>query len=419
MQIVPTNLVRISRYYMLTAVGYLLITLAIGVLRVLVPLPDGRVHWVPAILSWVSFPIMGAYYQFFPTLQGRDLHYEKLALPQYALVNLGVLGMLAAAWLGDPTAFSLSLTVYALGALLFVAVILGNVALSQFNLTLRFFLTSLGYFAIAIILLMLQGRGVGPQWITRPLLLHLFVFGWATLAIMGAEYSLVPMLQLKELRHPLLADRQYYLATVGVLGLALGMATGDPRFIAGAGTLLLIAIGLFVYVIADGLIAGPSRLPKLDLSVRFMVVGLVYLVATALLGTLMGATGWNSLSPIHLHLGLIGMVTNTIVGVMYHIVPFVVWWEVYAPRLGTEQVPLLKQLYDERSAERQLYGLNGGLLLMLAGFAFGLNFLLAIGGAILLIVALAYLQQMLRVVGHRRRLRASPSGAPSTQRVTG
>ena len=32
MQIVPTSLVRISRYYMLTAVGYLLITLAIGVL---------------------------------------------------------------------------------------------------------------------------------------------------------------------------------------------------------------------------------------------------------------------------------------------------------------------------------------------------------------------------------------------------
>jgi len=414
MQIVPTSLVRISRYYMLTAVGYLLITLAIGVLRVLAPLPDDRIHWVPAILSWVSFPIMGAYYQFFPTLQGRDLRFEKLTLPQYALVNLGVLGMLAAAALGNAAAFALAMTVYAAGALLFVALILGNVGLSRLNLTLRFYLASLGYFAVAVVLLLLREWGLGPGWVTRPLLLHLFVFGWAILAIMGAEYSMVPMLQLKELRHPALADRQFYVAVAGVLGLAIGMATGDARFIAAAGALLLIAIGMFVYIIAASLIAGPSRLPKLDISVRYIVVGLAYLVATSLLGTLMGAAGWYALTPIHLHLGLIGMVSNTIFGAMYHIVPFVVWWEVYAPRLGTEQVPLLKQLYDERSAERQLYGLNAGLLLMLAGFAFGLRPLLAAGGALLLIVALAHLQQMLRVVGHRRRLRNGRPGNHET-----
>src|SRR3972149_6314124 len=97
MPLVPTTLVRITRYYTLAATAYFLLTLAVGLWRVVGVLPDPRMHWLLAIFGWISFPIMGAYYQFFPTLQGRDLQHERLTMPQFALANLGVLGMAAGA----------------------------------------------------------------------------------------------------------------------------------------------------------------------------------------------------------------------------------------------------------------------------------------------------------------------------------
>lgn len=410
MQIVPTSLVRISRVYMLTAVFYLLVTLVIGILRVVTPFPDERVHWMPAILAWVSFPIMGAYYQFFPTLQGRDLRLGSLTLPQYGLVNVGVLGVIVAGFLGNSLGFTLALSTYGAGALLFVAVILSNVTVSRCNLSLRFFLASLSYYTIAIVFLLLGQWGLGPSWATRPLLLHLFGLGWAALAIMGAEYSMVPMLQLKELHHPRLADIHFYLANGGVVGLAVGLATNDARYLGLAGVLMLVAIGVFLYQILTSLLTGPSRLPQMDLSVRYFLVGLAYFGLSALLGTVIGVMRWSSITPVHIHLALIGFVSNTIIGAMYHIVPFVVWWEVYAPRLGTAQVPLLKQLFNGRSAELQLYAFNTGLLVLLAGFAFGTNLLLVVGGTLLLLASLAFLQQMLRVAGHRQYLsKGSPA----------
>ncbi|MCL5960850.1 MAG: hypothetical protein M1358_16375 [Chloroflexi bacterium] len=419
MQIVPTSLVRISRYYMVAAVAYLLITLGIGVLRALTPIPDPLFHWAPAVLGWVSFPIMGAYYQFFPTLQGRDLHWEKLTVPQFVLMNMGVLGLMAATWAGNSTALMVSSAIYTTGALLFAAImILGNVDIHKVVLTLRFYIASLTYFVAAIVLFFINSIGIGAAWASRPLLLHVLAFGWAVVAIMGAEFSMVPMLQLKELRHPRLADLEFYIINAGFWGLAISLALGNLPLTAIAGTILLGGILLFAFIITASLRYGPSRLPHLDTSVKYFLAGIGYLVVTAGTGLVMGATGWSGLLPIHAHLGMIGVITITIVGAMYHVVPFVVWWEVYAPKLGYEEVPLLKQLFSERSAMLQLYGLNAGLLVMVAGFALQANYLLASGGTILMAAAIAFAWEMIKVVGHRTNL-DKPVVRRSTEKVYG
>ncbi|MCL5960692.1 MAG: cbb3-type cytochrome c oxidase subunit I [Chloroflexi bacterium] len=419
MEIVPTTLVRISRYYMVAAIAYLLLTLAIGVYRVLVPVSNDLVHWAPAVLGWVSFPIMGAYYQFFPTLQGRDLRWDSLTIPQFVLMNLGVLGLMGAALAGNAASLSISAAIYTVGALLFAAIIiLANVDFTKIGLTLRFYLASLAYFVVAILLFFAQTVGIAPSWADRPLMLHVLVFGWAIVAIMGAEYSMVPMLQLKKLRHPRLADAQFYFVNAGFWGLAASIAFGTSSLLVAAfGAIVLAAILTFAYIIAASLRHGPSRLPHMDISVKYFLVGIAYLVATSIVGIFIGAFGWRSAIPIHVHLGLIGAVTMTIVGAMYHVVPFVVWWEVYAPRLGYEDVPLLKQLFNERCALLQLYGLNAGLLLMIAGFTLRTNIPLALGGAILLVTALAFAWAMVKVVGHRRNLR-KPIGRQTKEKTS-
>ena len=405
MQIVPTSLVRISRYYMVTAIGYLILTLLIGILRALSSVPDPRVHWEPALLGWISFPIMGAHYQFFPTLQGQDLKWERATLPQFALVNLGLLGMLATAWVGNQSGHALATVIYGLGVLLFALVILVNIQWSKLSLTLAYYTTSLTYFVFAIVLFAAQTLGASLPWVTRPFMFHAIALGWVIVAIVGAQFSLVPMLQLKELRHPGLAKFQYVLLNLGIIGMIYSFSIINFQLVAAWGTLVLLALLLYTYIIAVSLFTGPSRLKKLDISVKYFLIGIAYLLAAAVTGILMAAFGWFQLLPIHIHLALIGLVTNTIVGAMYHIVPFVVWWEVYAPRMGLHDVPLLKQLFNERMAQVQLYVLNGALLVMLVGFALNNRVLLAVGGAILFLAVLSYLWEMLRAVGHRQKLR--------------
>src|SRR3989304_5837410 len=202
MQIVPTSLVRVSRYYMVSAIGYLILTLLIGILRALSSVPDPRVHWEPALLGWISFPIFGAYYQFFPTLQGRDLKWESATLPQFALVNLGLIGALVFAWIGYQDGIVISPLLYGLGVLLFALVILANIKWSSMNLTLVYYSTSLAYFVVAVALFVAQALGASLPWVSRPFVLHVVALGWVIVAICGAEFSLVPMLQLKELRRP-------------------------------------------------------------------------------------------------------------------------------------------------------------------------------------------------------------------------
>ncbi|MDO8674298.1 MAG: hypothetical protein Q7O66_23055 [Dehalococcoidia bacterium] len=399
---VPTKLIRISRYYMVTALFYLFITLAMGLLRAIVTIPDPLVHWAPAVLGWVSFPIMGAYYQFFPTLQGKDLRFENLALPQYMVANLGLIVIFLASAIGFQLGLVIGFGIYAVAVLMFAAIILGNTDWSMLSLTLRFFLASLTYFVGAVALLFLRSMGIGPMWADRPFVLHIIVFGWATLAVMGAEYIMVPMLQLKALRHPRLAEWQFYLINLGFLGLAYSFTTASLPLIASAGTLAFVGILVFAYNIFASLAHGPARLRRLDISVKYFMVGIVYLIATVIASILMAAFHLYQLRPIHLHLGLIGFLTMTIVGAMYHIVPFVVWWEVYASKLGSEEVPLLHQLYNHRSATWQLYGLNAGLLTMIAGFCVNLTVLVAAGGTMLVVVSLAFATEMLRVLGHRR-----------------
>jgi len=77
MPIVPTALVRITRFYLLTALGYLVLTIFIALLNAagpgILPPINPDMFWYAAVLGWVSLPVMGAFYQFFPTLQPRTV----------------------------------------------------------------------------------------------------------------------------------------------------------------------------------------------------------------------------------------------------------------------------------------------------------------------------------------------------------
>ena len=57
------------------------------------------------------------------------------------------------------------------------------------------------------------------------------------------------------------------------------------------------------------------------MGLRFLQISVVYLVAGALLGGLMGATQQFYLAPVHAHLLLLGWASMALAGLVYHLYP--------------------------------------------------------------------------------------------------
>ncbi len=413
MPIVPTALVRITRFYLLTALGYLLLTILIALVSVagtgIFPTVNPDLFWYAAVLGWVSLPVMGAFYQFFPTLQGQDLHMERWTFVQYGFVNLGLLGMLGSLLVNNSAALGIFTTVYALGAFLLGFILLaGNLTPSKMTLTLRFYVTAVIYFLAGVTILTLNTLGLAA--LGRPVVSHLVLIGWAVMAIYGAQYIMVPMLQLKTLVWERVANVQYYVANLGVLGLAWGFVGGGLPVIVAGGIMEFLAIILFVTVILRSITTGPSRIAKMDLSVMYFLAGNSYLILVALLGIATAIFPLN-LRIVHINLALIGVLTNTIIGAMYHILPFLVWWETYAGKVGLEKVPLLKDLFNESFARTSFYFWNGALLAMITGLILGWYYLVALAVLVEIVLAITLLGQMLHLVAAHKE-DSSPEANP-------
>jgi hypothetical protein len=183
------------------------------------------------------------------------------------------------------------------------------------------------------------------------LFLHLALglLGVFLLSILGVGYKLVSMFTLTHGVDESVLGLFLWAANLGLWALALGERSGYA--------LLLLAYGLALYDTRR--ILGHRMKRELDVGVRHYLAGLFFL-GLALLA-LPFAPLW---AGVWFVLGFVGLVVT---GMLYKIVPFLVWTHKYAPRAGRARVPLLKEMLPERAAY-----LAGGLFALgalLAPFA--------------------------------------------------
>ena len=92
-----------------------------------------------------------------------------------------------------------------------------------------------------------------------------------------------------------------------------------------------------------------------------------------------------------------------VLGTLYHVVPFVVWLDRYADRLGYEPVPMIDDLYDERVAKADLGATVAGAGCLVAADAAASSEWVALAGAGLFLLGVllfsANLVQVVRVHG--------------------
>ncbi|MBI3110020.1 MAG: hypothetical protein HYZ01_00465, partial [Ignavibacteriales bacterium] len=144
------------------------------------------------------------------------------------------------------------------------------------------------------------------------------------------------------------------------------------------------------------------------------VVAFVYFLLSALFGLGLATVEIESTelreSLILMYGGMImlGFFSMLIVGQMYKIVPFLVWFHTFSDKVGKEPVPMLKDMFNERLGSVQFWIMNGGVVLVLIGLGSSQPILAKVGliavfmGSILFAFNLATVFRLRSRYGNKR-----------------
>ncbi|MBI5379839.1 MAG: hypothetical protein HZA23_06755 [Nitrospirae bacterium] len=333
-----------------------------------------------ATLGWMTLVMMGTLYQLVPVLLEAPLRSPRLASWTFWIFAAGAAGLIRHFW---ASAFNLGLVLTALvvdlALLLFCFHMLTTLRrVSSWSLTRLHVTAAVLYLAGAAAL----GGGLAFNlWRPAPGLNHLeyLVYhahfamgGWITLVVMGVSYQLIPMFALAHGYSEGPARIALVLVNAGLLALAGSMAGLSALFIP---TVLLLAGGVIAFLCQISLILKKRTRKDLDLGLRHAVVAFVILGIVALLGMALGLGGIPEAGKVRWSiaygfLAVFGYVSILVMGMLYKVLPFLVWHHRYSDRVGKEPVPLLKEMYSERIGRRQLgltvlgvVGATGGILL--------------------------------------------------------
>ena len=356
-----------------------------------------------AVLGWVSMVIFGALFQFIPVVFGTQLASERLAFLQYGLFVPGLLGMVVSFWffkLGWPLLLSASLVV------LSILVLIGNLLATLLksksrSLTGLFISTGLFYLTLTASLGFTLAVNLGFPFIVRrdhldilKIHAHWGMAGWVGMILMGVALKLIPMFALSHSFSTKPAQWAYGFCNAGLAGLALGWWLNSNPILLGVSAIGLAAgVGCYLYQVH---LMRRSRLRRLpDLGMKFSFTAFSFLALAVALGLGLRflhlsdewREGWVLTYVMAVVLGVFSMV---IIGMLYKIVPFLVWFHTFASRVGSGPVPLLKDLFNEKVGKAQYWLMGFSLAVFWAGVLFGQEPLRWTGSLGLLLSALLF-----------------------------
>ena len=329
-----------------------------------VPLPGVRgVAWVGHLGLLLGTPLLTL------GLYGGQ---SALLMAGSGLLGVGLLVFLGAAGLalmrapaGDTTQ-AMRLAAFALGVTLFLGL------------------------ALASWLIGLWTPDAPPDWLAGHVLWGLG--GWVGVLVMGSAWQVVPMLQLTPPYPPRLTR---WLWRGMLVGLPLATLAPAPwrEFVNSVG-LILAAVVLIAFALATLRLQGLRKRKLSDVTLDFWRVGMVCLIAAALLAMVQVRhplpEAWLLLAGL---LFLIGFAVSVVTGMLYKIVPFLAWFHLQA-RLGYRPgQPSMRDYLPEARARGQFrlhlaalacllaapflpwFAIPGGLLLAGAAAWLGWNLL--------------------------------------------
>jgi hypothetical protein len=332
------------------------------------------------VLGWICSVIMGAMYQLVPVALETKLYSERLARWQFAFHVVGFVGMVWMFRVWNMKQVGHFGCVLAVGVVLFVYNLARTLwRVPRWNVTASAVSAALAWISLAILSglsvaaakctyesesnsspteavgALLQGLRSVAGFVahfnpvsTMHAHAHLGGVGFFTMLIVGVSYKLIPMFTLSELQSRRRAAWSIALLNVGLGGSFFTILLRSPLKLAFA---VVVVAALVVYGWELTAILRARKRRALDWGIKYFLTAIVLLVPLSVLAVVLSWPGLplntftGQLENLYGFLGLIGVITFAIMGMLYKIVPFLVWFGCYSRQIGRAQVPSLADLY--------------------------------------------------------------------------
>jgi len=233
--------------------------------------------------------------------------------------------------------------------------------------------------------------------------------------IVVVSYKLVPMFTLGELQNERRAVWSVRLLNTGLAGLFLALVLRTAWKFAAA-LVIVAALGLYLAEIRAILRARRRRV--LDWGLRHYLTALGLLAVLGLLGLVLCWPGLpvtmftTQLETVYGWLGIVGVVSFTVLGFLYKIVPFLVWYHSYSREVGRAKVPSMADLYSQGLQVAGYWLFLAGLVGGGVGAALGQALLARVGAAVLLGSLAVFGVNLGLMLRHLFRPQVTPIGPP-------
>ncbi|HEY8282876.1 MAG TPA: hypothetical protein VIJ28_00680 [Chloroflexota bacterium] len=330
-----------------------------------------------ATLGVMTTAIMGALWQLLPVILVVPAPRPWLSRAHYPLWVAGVAILVAGFWSAWWPALAVGGSLVVLGAGLFAAVMLWTIARAPRRPVSAYFVAAgLVYLVLVVLggLTLAVDRQTGflGDRLLRMLPAHLLLgfVGWGVGTVMGVSYKLGPMFALAHVADERPAWLCWGLLNGGLVTLAAGLLAGWPLAAClGPGALILLAIVVFTADTARILWSRHKKVLEPTQWHALAGLGFLLLCGGLTMRAALGGVGWWLDGRTAAALGLLfllGFVGQTIMGYLYKIVPFLVWNRRYAPLVGRQKVPVMRDLIQDRAARAAFWLYNAGLIGLLA-----------------------------------------------------
>ena len=348
-------------------------------------------------LGFLCSIVMGAMYQLVPVALETQLYSERLAKWQFAFHVVGFAGMVWMFWKWDMKQVGHFGSAMAAGVGLFVFNIAQTLRrVPKWNVTATAVSAALVWITLTIIAGLSIAAGKCTYESTAGLATaagiksvvaglrslgafmarfdqisamhahaHLSGVGFFTLLIVGVSYKLIPMFVLSEIQSHRRAVASVALLNLGLAGSFITILMRSPWKLAFAGV-IIAALALYGWELRAILRA--RKRAALDWGIKSFLTAVGLLLPLSLLSLVLAWPGLplntftGQLENLYGYLGLIGVVSFAVIGMLYKIIPFLVWFGVYSPHVGRARLPPLADLYSTRLQIIGYWTFLGGLL---------------------------------------------------------
>ena len=395
------------------------------------------------VLGWITTIVMGAMYQLVPVALETKLYSERLARWQFIFHLVGFSGMVWMFWTWDMKHVGHFGSVLAVGVGLFVYNIARTLLrVPHWNVIATAVASALSWLSLAVLAglmiaagkcsyestsalapsnpvgALLRGLQSAAAFVTRfdqisamHAHAHLGALGVFVIMIVGISYKLVPMFTLSEIQSQRRARASILLLNAGLLGSFLTILLRSPFKIAFA---LVIVAALVLYGLEMRAILRARRRRVLDWGLTYFLTAISLLAPLSALAVLLSWPGLpltpvvGQLENVYGFLAFLGVVSFAIIGMLYKIIPFLVWYARYSKQIGLTKVPSLADLYSPSLQVLGYWTYLSGLAGASIGIVSGKSLVVRCGCALLALSLLVLAANIAKILSHLIRPKTQP-----------